>query len=255
MFFNKCDIHENKLSEQLADDNPYKKKLIAMKTPKEKNPIYSTLVFSLLAYCWVFWGILFFNKIYGYSIATVSMLYVIITLFFTYKKKHLILMHCNLAFLFRFVIACFISILIGLADKGNISMYDLIKTFIFLEINSKSYIALTFLLFFLLGISYCYNNSISEIYNYFCDFQRKNKLNRTLESTINFDYFFSILVVISIPFALYIAFNEDSDAFNKKLKLLSLTHVSYATPYVYRTLLCKRYIRIFNKAKKQLTKG
>ena len=93
MFFNKCDIHENKLSEQLADNNPYKKKLIAMETPKEKHPIYSTLVFSLLAYCWVFLGIMLIKHLYGNLFSVINLIFVSCCVAITYKKDYLTGMH------------------------------------------------------------------------------------------------------------------------------------------------------------------
>lgn len=63
MFFKKYDLYENKLSEQLQDDNPYKKKLIQMETPTEKHPIYTGLVWGLLIYSWIFLSFCVINKL------------------------------------------------------------------------------------------------------------------------------------------------------------------------------------------------
>ena len=63
MLFKNYNVYENKLSEQLENDNPYKKKLIQMETPTDKHPIYSGLVFGLLTYSWIFFIVLLYNQI------------------------------------------------------------------------------------------------------------------------------------------------------------------------------------------------
>ena len=51
MLFKKYTVYENKLSEQLSDDNPLKQKLIDMETPTDKHTLYLILVYSLFIYC------------------------------------------------------------------------------------------------------------------------------------------------------------------------------------------------------------
>ena len=63
MLFKNYNVYENKLSEQLENDNPYKKKLIQMETPTDKHPIYSGLVFGLLTYSWILFIVLLYNQI------------------------------------------------------------------------------------------------------------------------------------------------------------------------------------------------
>ena len=63
MFLKRYNLYENKLSKQLSDDNPYKKKLIQMETPAEKHPIYTGVVWGLLIYSWIFFIFLFYKQI------------------------------------------------------------------------------------------------------------------------------------------------------------------------------------------------
>ena len=67
MLFKKYTVYENKLSEQLSDDNPLKQKLINMETPTDHHPVYSFLSIGLLIYIWVFLMIILYEKSYGYK--------------------------------------------------------------------------------------------------------------------------------------------------------------------------------------------
>lgn len=97
MFFKKYNLYENKLSEQLDDSNPYKKRLIQMETPSEKYPIYTVLVWGLLIYGWIFFVVLLYKQVnqsvlYNLKIAisTGSIIFVTLSIWFCYKKDYLI---------------------------------------------------------------------------------------------------------------------------------------------------------------------
>ena len=94
MFFKSYNIYENKLSEKLSDDNPYKKKLIEMETPSEKHPIYTGLVWGLLIYSWIFFIVLLYKQInlsYLYNlklvISSANIIFVTLAICLCYKKK------------------------------------------------------------------------------------------------------------------------------------------------------------------------
>lgn len=86
MLFKKYTVYENKLSEKLSDDNPLKQKLISMETPTEHHPVYSFLIFILIAYCLIFYITLIRENAYGLFLSTINLLVVIFFIIITYKK-------------------------------------------------------------------------------------------------------------------------------------------------------------------------
>lgn len=140
MFFKKYDLYENKLSEQLQDDNPYKKKLIQMETPTEKHPIYTGLVWGLLIYSWIFFIVLCYKQInqsvlYNLKIAISagSIIFVSFSIWICYKKDYLIGVNPK----YRrnsyiiFALSVVFSVLIEGIDSGNATKTEILETFCF----------------------------------------------------------------------------------------------------------------------------
>lgn len=252
MFFRQHKMYENKLSEQISGDNPYKQKLIDMETPSQHHPIYSTLVLGLLIYCWGFFLCMFFKKACAYEASFIIIFFATCCLFFTYKKNYLNLsksLHRGI-----FICVVILSILLEASDKTNISFLPMWQTFLFfVELNSKSYLVLAILAFFMLGVSLCYTDSVNETYKHFYEFQKKNKKKLTVEDIINANYDFACVLCLISPYIVYLALSKADDIYRLNLKLLSLITFLELPPYACRCFVAKRYLRLFNKAKKSIT--
>lgn len=249
MFFKPYNLHENKLSEQLSDDNPYKKKLIQMETPSEKHPIYFSLVYGLYLYCLLFLAVMAYKGSYGYEASIVVILWMTFCLYFTKKKNSFILSKKMRIFILGSAII--MSILLEIPDKISISFSSIGELFLFfIEINQKSYIALAILAFFTVGLSLCYTESICEVYEYFRNFQQKNKRGLTITDIVNANYDFAFILCLIFPYLIYLALDDAQDIFRLNLKLLSLVAFLELPPYIYRSFAAKRYLTLFNKAQK-----
>ena len=87
MLFKKYTVYENKLSEQLSDDNPLKQKLIDMETPTNKHTLYLILVYSLFIYCCLFLITMCYFKSYAYKECILVMFFSTFCLYITNKKN------------------------------------------------------------------------------------------------------------------------------------------------------------------------
>lgn len=158
MLFKKYTVYENKLSEKLSDDNPLKQKLINMETPTDHHPVYSFLIFILIAYCLIFYITLIRENAYGLFLSTINLLVVIFFIIITYKKNYLTGSNPK----YRkntYIIAIICTILsIWLANKDStlFSWNEIGYSFLFFQISSKSYIAFAIILYTTLGISLSY---------------------------------------------------------------------------------------------------
>ncbi len=261
MFFKNYDVYENKLSEQLSDDNPYKKKLIEMETPSEKHPIYTILVWSLLIYCWMFFIAMFYKQInqsYLYNlklvISSANIIFVTLAICLCYKKNYLI----GTNSIYRrnsyiiFVLSVIFSVLIETADSGNITRTELVETFFFFYvINSKSYIALAIVAFIALGIASSYYTCPYELYR---GFYSVNKIYNVCSSEKKLlDKWFLICAIgffIYLPL-IYMAFTPAKDDFNSKIKLLSVAGLFAIIPFNTTIYIGRKYYKCFAKAYKQ----
>lgn len=253
MFFKKYNLYENKLSEQLSDDNPYKEKLIQMETPSDKHTLYFILVYGLFLYCWIFLFVMLYKESYGYEASIFVMLFATLCLYFTKKKNSLTLPKKVHALILG--CALMISIVLEVSDKTNIFFHSIWEPFLFfIEINRKSYIALAILAFCMVGISLCYTDSVCEVYKHFDNFQKQNKRNLTVKDIINANYDFAFVLCLISPYMVYIALDEAQDFYRLNLKLLSLAVFIELPAYIHRSFLAKRYLRLFNKAQKLNTK-
>ena len=248
MFFQKYDLYENKLSEQLSDDNPYKKKLIQMETPTNRHPIYTGLVWGLFIYSWLFFIKICYDGSCGYIPCLLIMIFSSLCLYFTYKQDSFERSRKQ-AFLIS-VATVVLSILLETPDKGNISFEEALKSLgIFSPITSKSYLSLAIIAFFMVGVSLCYMTSVNKLYAYFCKIQKDKHKNSDVKNLINSCYFFAIISSMLFPYVIYLALNEAEDSFQLKLKLLSLVVFAEGTSYIFHCFSVKRYYSLFEKSK------
>ena len=239
----------NMLSLLLEEKNPLKSKLVKMETPINNHYIYSFLVCSLFTYCWLFVAILLYRQAYCSIIGLMVMLFASVCLFFTYKKNYLEISKKVHFIIFGFSII--ISIILELTDQSDISFSEIGITFLFfINITPKSYLALSILALSMVGISWSFTNSVQVSYKHFCDFQQKSQKKLTVEDIINVNYDLSWVLVLLIPYIIYIAFNTAEDNFRGMLKLVSLVFFLEFPPYFYRCIAAKKYLRLFNAAKK-----
>lgn len=258
MFFKQYTLYENKLSQQLEDDNPYKKKLIQMETPSSKHPIYSTLVLGLLIYSWIFFVVLFYTQInqsalYNLKlvISTCSIVFVTLSIRICYKKDYIVsnnFIHQRVLYII-FFIATIISILIASLDSGDMSFLEILQTFcIVFKVNDKSYIALVILLYITLGITLSYHTCPYIIYRVFYS------VNKTHKEYVNEKKFinkcmplFCICFVAYLPL-IYTTFNPAKDNFAFMIKNLSTVSLFGLIPLCILILQAKRYYYFFEQA-------
>ncbi len=258
MFFKQYNLYENKLSEQLEDDNPYKKKLIQMETPTSKHPIYSTLVLGLLIYSWIFFIVLFYKQInqsalYNLKmvISTCSLIFVTFSIWVCYKKDYIadnrFIYQRNLYIIF--FIATLFSIIIASLDSGNISFPEILRTFcIFCTVSEKSYISFIVLLYITLGITLSYNTCPYTVYRIFYS------VNKTHKEYVNEKKFinkciplFCICLVAYLPL-IYTTFNPAKDNFAFMIKNFSTVTLFGLIPLCTLIFQAKRYYYFFERA-------
>lgn len=265
MFFRQYIIHENKLSEKLSDDNPYKKKLIKMETPSDKHPIYSTLVFSLLIYGWLFFFTLFYKLFYIAKMSEANFLYIIISsaniifvtvaIMLTYKKDYLISINPKynlIAYSIGFISYIF-SIIIALTDTGTASWNDIFTSFYFWEnINKKSYIALSIVLYMALGISFFYYSSPYLLYRSYYSVHKSclELSDISEEKSINKGLLVVFLFLLAFFPLIKQSFNPAKDSFSNLLKTFSIAAIGIGIPSFFNTIPAKIYIQTFTNAKK-----
>ena len=261
MFFKKYNVYENKLSEQLDDNNPLKQKLIRMETPTDKHPVYTGLVWGLLIYSWIFFIILFYKQInesvmynIKMAISASNMIFVTISIWICYKKDYLIGINPT----YRrnsyiiFIMAIIFSVLIEAADSGKITKIEILKTFCFLcTINSKSYIALAIISYVALGLASSYYSCPYELYRGFYSVNQTYKDYPNERKFINKCMIpFYICILVYLPL-IYIAFNSAKDSFDSKIKLFSIAGILGIIPLCVATFLGKKYLKYFEKANNQ----
>lgn len=258
MFFKKYDLYENKLSEQLQDDNPYKKKLIQMETPTEKHPIYTGLVWGLLIYSWIFFIVLCYKQInqsvlYNLKIAisAESIIFVSFSIWICYKKDYLIGVNPK----YRrnsyiiFALSVVFSVLIEGIDSGNATKTEILETFCFFyTTNSKSYVALAIVSYIALGIASSYYTCPYELYRGFYSINQTYKEYPCEKTLLNKWFLICIIAFfIYIP-VIYIAFNPANDSFSSKIKFFSITGIFSIIPFCSAIFWGQKYYRYYSKA-------
>lgn len=253
MFFKRYTIYENKLSEQLSDDNPLKQKIIEMETPTDKHPIYSFLTIGLLIYIWIFQIVLMSNHIFGAMFSFLPVVFSTICLLIFYKKTYLTdqkQKYYMISYLVLFV-SIFFSIFISSTDSGTLSFSSLAKTFLFfVDINKKSYIALSVLSFLNMGIVMSYYESPYKVYQALYSETKTHTPEKSFDHILNFYLISSIIIIILTPSVLDLIFNPSTDGFNSKLKSVSLAVFLTIPIWLTITFVSEKYILTFKKAKK-----
>lgn len=252
MLFQKYDIYENKLSEKLSDDNPYKKKLIEMETPRQKHPVYSALIFGLSAYCLIFLGVLLYHQTYGSSFSAINLIFVFGCIALTYKKDYLtgsnpkyrrnLYIIYFLIFLFSWIIAA--------TDRGSASFEEILDLLLLKTINRKSYIALALIAYTALGISISFYNCPYELYRVFYSANNTHHYYKNEHKLIKRTMvLFFLYVIVYFPIV-YKAFNPAKDSFDNTLKSFSLAVLSLGIPLCINIFIAKKYTSVFKKAAK-----
>ncbi|MDD4556604.1 MAG: hypothetical protein PHE89_04685 [Alphaproteobacteria bacterium] len=250
MIFKKCELIENKLSEKISDKNPLKNKLIEMETPKNKSPIYSFFSFGLLTYIWLFLLTLIYKQANEIGYALFSVIFTNICFFLVYKRTYLTSGKKNLKISIINIATFLLSIALAISHKDSFSFHKIADTFLFfLEINNKSYIAISVLSFIFLGIGFSYLNSPYEAYRILyssnCKYS-KNDINRTISQ-----YFilciFMILMIIPI---IHLVFNAAEGNKANLLKNLALNYFLFIFPLTTIIFQAKNYLNTFKKAQK-----
>lgn len=261
MFLKRYNLYENKLSKQLSDDNPYKKKLIQMETPAEKHPIYTGLIWGLLIYSWIFFIVLFFKQInqstmYNLKIAisACNMVFITISIWICYKKDYLIGINPT----YRrnsyiiFALSIIFSVLIEAADSNITTKTEIAETFFFFyTTNPKSYIALAILSYTALGIASSYYTCPYELYRGFYSVNQTYKAYPNEKTLLN-KWFLICMLGFLVYFPLiYKAFIPAKDSFDSKIKLFSIAGIFAVIPFCTAIFLGRKYYKFFEKATKQ----
>lgn len=260
MFLKRYNLYENKLSKQLSDDNPYKKKLIQMETPAEKHPIYTGVVWGLLIYSWIFFIFLFYKQInlsalynLKMAISTGSIIFVTLSIWICYKKDYLVtitpIYRRNAYIIFAFSII--FSILLETADSGSATKTEIIETFFFFyTINPKSYIALAIISYIALGVATSYYSCPYEVYRGFYSVHQTYKEYKTERIFINKGIKFLFLSILAFFPFLYAAFNPAKDSFASLMKNVSIFAIFGTFPLCISILIGKKYDKCFERATK-----
>lgn len=250
------EIYENKLSEQLSDDNPYKKKLIEMETPKTKSPIYSFLSIGLLIYCLIFAGNIIYNKAYGWEIVILSIITTVIGFIFLYKKTYIEKQNIKnkIIIIFCSIIYLIISSIVGFTAKEGIKYSELNMVFSFTNIDEQSYIALCIISSLTLGIILSYYSCPYEIYkkkyNNFINIKRNIKIE--FRKIVKSNFYISILIItlliisINLPLILF-SFNIEAITISDIYKIIFF--LSIIPIYITSSFNNYYYITIFDKSK------
>lgn len=260
MFFKSYNVYENKLSEKLNDDNPYKKKLIEMETPAEKHPIYTGLVWGLLIYSWIFFMVLSYHQIRYTTImaelnlwgTVLNMIFITGSIMICYKKGYLI--GINPAYrrnsYIIFAIVLFFSILFTIKPSGSeMSGEEILKTFCFFcDINDKSYLALNITSYCSLGIAISYYSCPYEIYRTFYSVHQTYHEYKSEKILINKSMIFLFLCLLVIVPCIYQIFNPVKDSFEMRLRNLSLFFVCGSFYFCTSIFVGNLYYRNYEKA-------
>lgn len=249
MLFQKYDIYENKLSEKLSDDNPYKQKLIEMETPRQKHPIYSALIFGLSAYCLIFLGVLLYHQTYGSSFSVINLIFVFGCIALTYKKDYLTgsnpKYRINLYTIYFLIL--FFSWIIAATDRGSASFEEILDLLLLKTINRKSYIALALIAYTALGISMSFYNCPYELYRIFYSLQKTYKFYKNENSIISKNYPFVVILIITLPIFIYLAFNQMESEELDMMKNFSFPAICYPIQFCTCVILARKYFKNFKQ--------
>lgn len=249
MLFRAQKIKEDKLSEKISDDNPYKQKLIDMEKPVTSTPIYSFIVISLLVYIWCFLSAMIYFQAPYLKLSIFVVVFSTVCIFFSYKKNFLSSNKHNLINYIFLIMFSIISIYIGISDVGTYSNKQIIYSFLFIfEVNNKSYIALSILSFLAFGVSKTYPVPYYEIYRRFYDHYRNDSTN--LNRSINKIKLLFVLGIVFVPLAFQNAFNIYTDSYNRSIKCFSVLYFAAFPELVYFGHALTKYYGTYKKAKK-----
>lgn len=249
MLFKKYDVYENKLSEKLSDDNPYKKKLIEMETPKDRHPVYSFLIFFLSAYCLAFLGIILYHGTYGSVFSIINLAFVFCCIALTYKKDYLIGINPKYrrnSYIIYFFVFCF-SWTIAVTDHGTASYGEILDLLLLKTINHKSYIALALVAYITLCISMSFYNCSYELYRVFYSLQKTYKFYKDDNIIIRKNYPFIFFSIVIFPILLLLTFNEIEKGDLNYLKKLSFVFICYSIQYCTSVVLASKYFKKFKQ--------
>lgn len=265
MFFQKYDIYENKLSEQLPSSSPFKSKLEAMETPKDSAPVYSFLVKGLLAYAWIFFIFLLFNSDTDQPwtkirliISALNITFVTFCIRLCYKKDYLI--GCVPSYRRNSYIMAFLvlvlSAVVAAADKGKANWLEILNAFNPLQLSGKSYIALAALLYVALGIAISYYSCPYYIYRAQFSIMKTHKLeDKHFGSGIRY-VLASIIYPLILLMLIFELFNTpDITEEPSRLKPISLLGIYIFIPSYASLHTGEKYYRYFKKAQKQVKKS
>lgn len=249
MLFKNQKNKEDKLSEEINDDNPYKQKLIDMEKPITKTPIYSFIITSLIIYIWLFLISMTYFKAPHLYFSMFIVIFSTTCILFSYKKNFLSSNKHNLTNCVFIIIFSIISIYIGISDVGIYSNKQIIHSFLFtFGVNEKSYISLSILSFLAFGISKTYPVPYYEIYRRFYDYYRIDDTN--LNKDINKIKLLFILGIIFLPSAFQNSFNPYTDSYNLSIKCFSVLYFAAFPELVYFGYALTKYYSTYKKAKK-----
>ena len=260
MLFKNYTIYENKLSEQLSDDNPYKEKLRKMETPVEKHFVYTWLVWGLIVYCWVFFIVLFYNQLnismlynLKLTVSLGNLIFVTICICICYKKDYIIGVNPkyrrNMCVIFIF--SAIFSILLSSLDSKTANWKEICQALVFFYgVTPKSYLALSFIANLSLGIALSYCNNIYEVYRGFYSVHKTYKEYKTEKVLIDRSVNFLFLVILAFFPLIYIAFNPAQDSFGEKIKSVALFAFVGFTPICTTIFWGKKYYSLYQRSLK-----
>ena len=252
MFFKKYRIYENKLSEHIRDDNPLKQKLVEMETSTDKHPVYSFLSIGLLIYIWLFLIRLIYEKNSYYKLGIVIVFFTTIVAFLTYKKQYLPgddEKHSKYSFVIL-IISFLLSFSIPSLNSHTLSLKEMVYEFSFAKVNNASYIALSILAFFNLGIFMSYSSCPYNIYRAFYSVNCTYKKKQSMEAIVKSYRILPFLGIIVLLYLVYMSFIPAEDDFQQKLKKVSMIYYLYFPQVVAVSYSLRRYCKkYFNYTK------
>ena len=217
MLFKKYTVYENKLSEQLSDDNPLKQKLINMETPTDHHPVYSFLSIGLLIYIWVFLMIILYEKSYGYKWNIFPVILATFCFRNGYKRNNILCLdhRSNITNNIILYSAFFYSMLMVIYDpRANIPSEEIKNFFIFFtnnglkKFNYNTYVCLNILSYTTIGVILSYCNCTYFLYRSFYSFKKDNPNSHLYRNYLIFSSIFPFLIY------LIICGNNNSGPFN-----------------------------------------
>ncbi len=249
MLFRAQKIKEDKLSEKISDDNPYKQKLIDMEKSVTSTPIYSFIVISLLVYIWCFLSAMIYFQAPYLKLSIFVVVFSTIGVFLSYKKNFLSSNNFNSMYYIMALIALLISIYIGIIDTGFYSYEQIIRSFLFtLGINEKSYISLSILSFLAFGISKTYPIPYSEAY--YVVFSASKEINVDTKKEIKKINLCFLLFLLIFPLAVKDMFNPSVDRYGHFFKKLSVFSLWAYPEFMYFGYILNKYYSTYEKALK-----